>query len=146
MATHQHHPNRLGVLGWLGGGRHGVERYLFALHRITGLILLFFLMGHVVFTAARLLGSEVWESLMAMTHEPFFQAIEYLVYVAFVFHALNGLRLVLVELGVAVGRPEEPVFPYRSSLNSQRGLMIAMMVIAALLMLLGGFELWRFPP
>jgi succinate dehydrogenase/fumarate reductase cytochrome b subunit len=36
---------------------------------------------------------------------------EHLVFVAFAFHALNGVRLVLVELGFAVGKPLEPVYP-----------------------------------
>jgi len=46
-----------------------------------------------------------------------------------------------VELGFAVGRPEEPVYPYRSSLNRQRPLAIAVMILAGLFILLGGFDL-----
>jgi succinate dehydrogenase / fumarate reductase cytochrome b subunit len=133
-------PNRLGILGWLGKGRHGVERYLYVLHRITGLALLLFLLLHVFVTSSRLLGREVWERLMALTHQPLFQWAEFLVYLAFAFHALNGVRLILVELGFAAGRAEPPVYPYRGSLQRQRPLMIALMIVAAVLMLTGGFE------
>ena len=141
MRAPARHPNRLGLLGWLGAGRSGLERYLYVLHRVSGLALLLFLVFHVFVTATRLLGREAWEALMAMTHSPLFQALEFLVYAAFAFHALNGVRLILVELGFAVGRPEEPVYPYRSSLNRQRPLAIAVMILAGLFILLGGFDL-----
>lgn len=138
--TVRKYPNRLGILGWLGKGRHGIERYLYTLHRITGLALIVFLIFHIFVTSSRLLGKEVWEPIMALTHHPVFQAVEFLIFVGFAFHALNGVRLLLVELGFAVGRPEEPVYPYPSSLNKQRPLMIVMMVLAGLFILLGGFE------
>ena len=44
MAEIKRHDNRLGLWGWLGGGRWGLERYAYILHRVTGLgILLYFL-------------------------------------------------------------------------------------------------------
>lgn len=77
---------------------------------------------------------------MALTHHPVFQAVEFLIFVAFAFHALNGVRLLLVELGGAAGKPEEPVYPYQSSLHKQRPLMIAMMVLAGVFIALAGFD------
>ena len=82
---------------------------------------------------------------MSMTHSPVFQVLEYLVFAAFVFHAFNGIRLILIELGFAVGRPDEPVFPYKGSIHKQRPLMIVMMIATAILIAIGGFELLRFP-
>ena len=61
------------------------------------------------------------------------------------FHGLNGLRLILVEFGLAVGKPERPVYPYKSSLDSQRRVTILLMVITGVLIALGGFEVLRFP-
>lgn len=142
--TRKRYPNRLGIIGWLQGGRRGVEGYLYLLHRITGIALLLFLVAHVFFTTARLFGQDVWERLMTLAHTPLFQFIEYLVYIAFVFHALNGVRLLLVELGLVIGRPDQPVFPYKGSVHKQRPLMIALMILSGLLIVLGGFELLRF--
>ena len=102
--------------------------------------LLGFLIFHIFVTSSRLLGKQVWEPIMALTHHPVFQAVEFLIFVAFGFHALNGVRLLLVEMGFAVGKPEEPVYPYKSSLNKQRPLMLTMMVLTGLFILLGGFE------
>jgi len=137
--------NPAGVVGWLMGGRRGFEGYLYILHRISGLALLFFLTAHVFVTATRLFGEAAWQRVMGLTHHPAVQFLEYLVYAAFVFHAANGVRLILIEFGIAVGRPEEPVFPYKSSLNTQRKLMIGLMIVTGILIALGGFELLRFP-
>ena len=42
-AIHQDgHPNRLGLKGWVAGGRWGPDRYLYTLHRVTGLGLLLY--------------------------------------------------------------------------------------------------------
>jgi len=137
--------SRIGTLGWLAAGRRGFEGYLYILHRVSGLALLLFLIAHVFMSSTRLLGEEAWESVMSVTHHPAMAFAEYLVFAAFVFHGINGLRLVLIELGFAVGKPEHPIYPYRSSLDSQRVLMIVLMVLAAAFIVLGGFELLRFP-
>lgn len=127
------------------GGRRGFEGYLYILHRISGLALLLFLSAHVFVTSARMFGQTAWERVMSMMHHPLVQLLEYLVYAAFVFHALNGVRLILIELGLVVGKPEQPVYPYKSSLHSQRKLMIGLMIVTAILIAVGGFELLRLP-
>jgi len=48
--------NRLGLWGWLGGGRWGVERYAYILHRLTGLGILCYFLMHVVVTSLRAKG------------------------------------------------------------------------------------------
>jgi succinate dehydrogenase / fumarate reductase cytochrome b subunit len=134
------YPNRLGVWGWLGGGRWGLERYLYSLHRLTGLGLLLYLLLHIFVTSLRALGEESWEASMGVFSSPFFAWGEFLVFLAFAFHALNGLRLILIELGYAVGKPEDPVYPYRSSLNSQRPLMVVVMVVVVIIIGAGGYD------
>lgn len=141
MADITRYENRLGVKGWWGGGRWGIERYLYTLHRITGLGILAYFLLHIVVTSSRALGPEQWANAMAAVHGTVFKVGEFLVFAAFAFHAFNGLRLVLVELGVLTGKAEEPVFPYRSSLNVQRPFMVVMMILAAVMLALGA---WQF--
>jgi succinate dehydrogenase / fumarate reductase, cytochrome b subunit len=139
MPDIKRHDNRLGLRGWLGGGRWGIERYAYILHRVTGLgILLYFLM-HIVVTSLRAKGIYLWTE-GHMLHGPAFKIGEFLVFAAFAYHAFNGVRLVLVELGFAVGKPFEPVYPYKTSLNVQRPLLVAMMILAAIILLSGGAE------
>ena len=115
------HPNRLGIRGWVGGGRWGFERYLYTLHRLTGLGLLAYFLLHIFVTSARVFGPESWARSMARVTGPLFTWGEYAVFAAFAFHAVNGIRLGLIELGFAVGRPT----PNPSSMIPRRMPLIA---------------------
>jgi succinate dehydrogenase / fumarate reductase cytochrome b subunit len=132
--------NRLGVIGWVGGGRWGIERYVYIVHRITGVGLLLFFMIHIFESSLRVFGSETWTAAMATLQHPVFKVGEIVVFIAFAFHALNGIRLIFIELGLAVGRAEEPIYPYRSSLNTQRPLLLVVMILSALLVIAGGYD------
>jgi succinate dehydrogenase / fumarate reductase cytochrome b subunit len=136
--------NHLGIAGWLGGGRWGVERYLYIIHRLAGLGILLFFLLHIFESSLRAFGPKTWEAAMATLKNPVFQVGEFLVFAAFAFHALNGIRLILIELGFAVGQAEEPAYPYRSSINTQRPLMLIVMVIAAIAILAGGYNIFFF--
>ncbi len=139
MAKTKRHDNRLGLWGWLGGGRWGIERYAYILHRLTGLGILCYFSMHIVVTSLRAWGIYLWVE-GGFFHQPIFKVGEFLVFAAFAYHAMNGIRLVLVELGFAVGKTIEPVYPYKTSLNVQRPLLIVMMVLAAILLAAGGYE------
>ncbi len=142
MANINRYDNHLGIGGWLGGGRWGTERYLYILHRITGLGILIFFLAHIFESSLRMYGPSVWESAMANLRHPFFKIGEFLVFAGFAFHALNGLRLILIEFGLAVGEAEEPVYPYRSSLDKQKPLMLVIMALSALFILAGGYNIF----
>jgi succinate dehydrogenase / fumarate reductase, cytochrome b subunit len=135
-------PNRLGIAGWLGGGRWGFERYLYTLHRVTGLGLLLYFIAHIVVTSRRAFGPEIWRQTMASVSGPVFSLAEYLVFAAFALHGLNGIRLILVELGFAVGKPIEPVYPYKTSVGFQRPLAIGAMLLGAIIMAAGGLDFY----
>lgn len=143
MAAIKRHDNRLGLWGWLGGGRWGVERYAYILHRLTGLGILSYLLMHTVVTSLRARGIYLWTE-GGFFHQPVFKVGEFLVFAAFAYHAFNGIRLVFVELGFAVGKPIEPVYPYKTSLNVQRPLLILMMVLAFIFLAAGGYSFLGF--
>jgi succinate dehydrogenase / fumarate reductase, cytochrome b subunit len=143
MLENKGQPNRLGPKGWLIGGRWGFERYLYTLHRVTGLGLLAYFVLHILVTSSRALGQASWEGAMGAVSGGFFKVGEFLVFAAFAFHALNGIRLGMVELGIGIGRPIEPVYPYRTSVDVQRPLAIGVMVLAAILVLAGGIGFWK---
>jgi succinate dehydrogenase / fumarate reductase cytochrome b subunit len=133
--------NHLELWGWLGGGKWGIERYLYTLHRITGVGILLFFMIHIFESSTRIFGMKTWEIIMKGMEFPVFKIGEVLVFTAFAFHALNGIRLILIELGFMVGKPEQPVYPYQSSLNVQRPMMMVIMVIVGVLVLAGGIDI-----
>lgn len=136
----KYYDNHLGLKGWAIGGRFSIERYLYTLHRITGLGILFYFILHIFVTSTRVLGQEGWEKAMASVSNPLFRFGEFLVYFAFCFHAFNGIRLILLELGFLVGKPIEPVYPYKTSVGKQRPVMIILMLFALIFILLGGYD------
>jgi len=136
--------NRLGLKGWVYAGRYTFERYLYLAHRLSGLGLLAYMVLHIIETATRMRGEQAWAGLMALFASPPFKLIEYLLFAAAVFHAMNGVRLLLTELGFFLGKPKEPVYPYSSSIMRHRPLTYVIMALAGLIMILGGSSLF-FP-
>jgi len=128
--------NYLGPSGWVWAGKYKLERYLYILHRVTGLGILLFLIIHLTMTTVfRIQGQDVWEATIAILRNPWFKIGEYLVCVAFVYHALNGLRLILQELGFAMGRPTPPVYPYKDALRKKRPWTISLVAVIIILSL-----------
>jgi succinate dehydrogenase / fumarate reductase cytochrome b subunit len=142
MAQPRKYDNRLGLKGWWSGGRWGFERYAYTLHRLTGLGLVAYFVMHILVTSSRAFGQTSWAQWMDTVGGPLFRVGEFLVVLCFIYHAFNGIRLILVELGFAVGKAEEPIYPYRSSLNNQRPLLITMMVLAAIAVVVTGYDFW----
>lgn len=128
-------PNRSGIIGWVWAGRYKIERYLYTLHRLTGVGLFAYITLHLVANGSRLWGEESWESTMNFLSNPGFKVGEYLVIAAFIFHALNGGRLMLQQLGFTLGKPKPPIYPYVDSLRRRRSLMwiaLALIVVLAI--------------
>ncbi len=134
--------NKLGLRGWLSGGRYGIERYAYTLHRITGLGLLVYFVMHIIVTGSRINGPEGWQIYMESFKTPLFKFGEFLVFVAFAFHAVNGIRLAMTELGLFLGKPTRPIYPYKSSVMRQRPLLIVVMIVAAVVVVLGGIDFY----
>ena len=134
--------NKLGLKGWFGGGRYGLERYAYILHRLTGIGILFYFIMHIFVTGSRLGGPEGWENAMQRFESPVFKLGEFLVYIAFAFHALNGLRLGITEIGFMLGKPQRPVLPYVNAVRRQRPLLIGVMIIATIIIIFGGLDFY----
>jgi succinate dehydrogenase / fumarate reductase cytochrome b subunit len=138
--------NHLGIKGWALGGAWSPERYLYTLHRVTGLGILSYFLLHILVTTSRAFGPAQWNALLGdggFLRHPVFVVGEFLVLAAFGFHAANGVRLILIELGFAVGRPIEPVYPYKTSLHASRFVTVVLMLAGAAFIVLGGLEFLR---
>jgi len=141
MKQIQPRQNYLGAGGWVWAGNYKLERYLYLFHRITGLGMLLFVIFHLIETTFfRIQGQSVWEATMRLLHNPVFEVGIYLVAVAFVYHALNGLRLILQEFGFALGKPTPPIYPYKDTLRKKRPLTLAMIAVVVILALVFLFD------
>jgi len=121
--------NYLGVRGWVWAGRYDLERYLYTLHRITGLGLVLYLFMHLTVMAIvrGILGEGAYEDVIDFFEHSVFKVGEYVVFAAFIYHGLNGLRLIFQELGFLLGKPKPPIYPFRDSLRRRRPLALGMM-------------------
>ncbi len=79
--------------------RTGTGRWRLAwlLHRGSGLGLLAFLIIHVGDTALVRLGPSYYDAVVAVYRNAFFRALETILLVAVLFHALNGIRITLMD-------------------------------------------------
>lgn len=79
------------------------------LHRITGLALAFYLFLHIaVVSSARWAGDGGgFDRVLKTFHTPWGIALDLLLIAAVIFHAVNGLRLLLFDLGIGVRRQKE---------------------------------------
>jgi succinate dehydrogenase / fumarate reductase cytochrome b subunit len=67
------------------------------LHRITGVTLFFFLFAHVVDTAMVRVSPEVYNTAVETYKNPVVGVMEVGLVAAVLFHALNGVRIVLID-------------------------------------------------
>jgi hypothetical protein len=56
---------------------------------------------------------------------------------------MNGLRLIFLELGFFIGKPERPVYPYRTSIDYQRMFSWIIMIIAGIFIIWSLFAFYN---
>ncbi|MFC8718344.1 succinate dehydrogenase, cytochrome b556 subunit [Kitasatospora sp. NPDC057198] len=81
--------------GTLYRGREGMWSWV--AHRVTGVLIFFFLFAHVLDTALVRVSPEAYDSVIATYKVPLVNLMEYGLVAAILFHALNGLRVVAVD-------------------------------------------------
>jgi succinate dehydrogenase / fumarate reductase, cytochrome b subunit len=82
-------------LGTLYRGREG--QWTWVLHRISGVSILFFLFAHVVDQALLNVSPEAYDRVMDTYRNPIIGVLEIGLAVLLIYHALNGLRIVLFD-------------------------------------------------
>ncbi|GGZ37581.1 succinate dehydrogenase, cytochrome b556 subunit [Streptomyces rubiginosohelvolus] len=66
-------------------------------HRVTGVLIFFFLFVHVLDTALVRVSPEAYDDVVATYKTPIVALLEYGLVAAILFHALNGLRIIAVD-------------------------------------------------
>jgi succinate dehydrogenase / fumarate reductase cytochrome b subunit len=75
----------------------GLGQWSWAAHRITGVLVLAFLFGHIVDTFAVGFGPELYDETISLYKQWWFKPFEVALIAAVLFHALNGLRIILFD-------------------------------------------------
>lgn len=81
--------------GTLYRGREGMWSWV--LHRITGVAIYFFLLVHILDTALVRVSPEAYNIVIGSYQTPIMGLAEVALVAVIVFHALNGIRIILVD-------------------------------------------------
>mgnify|MGYP006268975661 CR=1 FL=1 len=81
--------------GTLYRGREGMWSWV--AHRITGVAVYLFLLVHVLDTALVRVDANVYDAVIASYKTPIINLLEVGLVAAVLFHALNGIRVILVD-------------------------------------------------
>ena len=77
--------------------RGGAGQWAWMLHRLTGVGVFIFLLAHIVDTAVIGWGPKAYNTAMALYRRPVFRVGEVLLAGAVLYHALNGIRIVIID-------------------------------------------------
>jgi succinate dehydrogenase / fumarate reductase cytochrome b subunit len=102
--------------------------WAFMLNRLTALALTFYLIVHLLVLNKLTQGPASYNDFVAFAQLPLIKVGELLLVAAVLFHGLNGLRLILLALGIGVQR--------------QKQLLTFVMFVTILVMLLFAFRLF----
>lgn len=140
MARTSKAENRLGIRGWLNPVHYNVERWAYVLQRVTGIGILAYFMGHMVETGTIVGGPEAWLNTLNLTQNPAGHVILIFLILALGFHGLNGIRLILTEFGILLGKPSRPDYPYRpKALNPTQKACIWLSIVLTIVAAIYGF-------
>ena len=81
--------------GTLYRGREGMWSWV--AHRVTGVAIFFFLLVHVLDTSLVRISPEAYNDVIATYKNPIMGLGELFLVAAIVFHAFNGLRIILID-------------------------------------------------
>jgi succinate dehydrogenase / fumarate reductase cytochrome b subunit len=102
----------------------------FFLRRLTGLALVFYLFVHMWVIGSVNNGPEAFDARLALVQTPFFKLMEIALLAAVVYHAFDGIRLLIVH--------------YLNVTEYRKSLFYAAFAVAALLTVAGGIPILLF--
>ncbi len=86
----------------------GIGQWSWAAHRITGVGVVAFLFGHIVDTFAVGFGPELYNETVSLYKQWWFKPFEVMLVGAVLFHALNGLRIILFDFWPSLALKQRP--------------------------------------
>jgi succinate dehydrogenase / fumarate reductase cytochrome b subunit len=90
--------------GWFDPRGRAIGSWAFAVNRITGLGLVFYLYLHLGVLSLLLAGESAWNDFLEIATSTVFLGLDVLLLFGILFHGLNGVRVALVGTGVVPNR------------------------------------------
>ncbi len=77
------------------------------LQRITGVLLVAYLFLHIAMISTSQAGEDTFNDVLAFVQHPIFMALNLVLIAIVLYHAFNGVRVVLFDLGIGIKRQAE---------------------------------------
>ena len=90
--------------------RGGEGMWSWVAHRITGVAVFFFLLVHVLDTALVRVSPDAYDTVIATYKTPIVNLLEVGLVGAVLYHALNGLRIILIDFWARGPRHQKAMF------------------------------------
>jgi succinate dehydrogenase / fumarate reductase, cytochrome b subunit len=90
--------------GWFDPRGRAIGSWAFAVNRITGIGLVFYLYLHLAVLSMLLAGKSSWNDFVELATNTVFLGLDVLLLFGLLFHGLNGIRVALVGTGVVPQR------------------------------------------
>ena len=124
----QSHSNFSHAWQWGDVRQRKLGMWAYALNRLTGLALVFYLYLHLVVLSQLTQGAGAWDSFLALAKSPLFLCLDVILLAGLLLHGLNGLRLMLNSLGLSVA--------------SQKAWFVVVLAISILGTVVGGLAIF----
>ena len=76
--------------------------WLWVLHRLTALFIIIYGLIHLLEIMVSHFGSDVFDAFFGLGYTWWMQTLDLLLMAALLFHSMNGLRVILLDLGIGV--------------------------------------------
>lgn len=80
---------RIGAWAWLA-------------HRLTGIGIALYLVAHIIVISRALAGGATFDEVLKRLQSPLFLALDIILLGVILYHALNGFRILLFDIGIGV--------------------------------------------
>ena len=90
--------------GWFDPRGRTIGGWAFAVNRITGLGLVFYLYLHLAVLSMLLRGASAWDDFLRIATTTAFLGLDVLLVFGLLFHGLNGVRVALIGTGLVPGK------------------------------------------
>ena len=113
------------ALAWFDIGGRKMGAWAFALNRLTGIGLTLYLLLHLGILTLLVLGEAQWDAFIGLARSPMILALDVVLIIGILYHGLNGIRVTLVGMGIAV--------------RWQKALFWGLMSVGALVLVVSGW-------
>ena len=116
------------VVGWLDPRGRGVGMLAFAVHRITGIGLVAYLLLHLLVLSILAQGPAGWDTFVALARTPVFLVLDVVLFAGILVHGLNGIRVALLGTGYGLRR--------------QKLAFVGLLIVAAIVLAVASFRVF----